>query len=177
MYFVKINQLFTYLELNRRIRQLSYQGSDANSTPSEVGEKGNKLGGQVTENEYFLRLLPVIIGKKITDTEDCVWQRTILLKELVELICAPSISVAQVTLLKYLRTRKELFPSLKLKPKHHDLIHYPALMLKFVPLIRLWTICFESKHSYFKRFVRRVQHFKNVFVKRLPIITNFCKPI
>lgn len=44
----------------------------------------------------------MIIGKKITDIEDRVWQLTILLKELVELICAPSISVAQVTLLNVL---------------------------------------------------------------------------
>lgn len=64
----------------------------------------------------------MIIGKKITDIEDRVWQLTILLKELVELICAPSISVAQVTLLnvlipEYVQTRKKLFPSHKLKPE------------------------------------------------------------
>lgn len=84
MYFVKVKKCITYLELNCRIRQFSYQGSDANSTASEVGEKGIKLGGQATENWSLLRLLPVLIGKKITDTEDWVWQLTILLKELVD---------------------------------------------------------------------------------------------
>lgn len=84
MYFVKVNTFFTHSELNRSIRQFSYQGSHANSTPSEVGEKGIQLGGQATENWSLLRLFPVIIGKKTADTEDWVWQLKILLKELVE---------------------------------------------------------------------------------------------
>lgn len=165
--FVKVKKFFTYSELNRRIRQFTYKGSDSNSTPSEVSEKGTKLGGQATENWCLLRLLPVIIGEKITDTDDPVWQLTIQLKEVVELICAPKISIPQIALLNvqihdYLETRKEMFPAHKLKPKHHFLTHYPALILKFGPLMRLCTMRFESKHSYFKRCVRRTQNFKNV---------------
>lgn len=159
-HFVKVKKFFTYSQLNRRIKQFSYQGSDGSSKPAKVSVKGVKLGGQATENWSLLRLLPIIIGEKITDTEDPVWQLTVQLKELVELICAPTISVPQVALLSvligdYLEGRKELFPSQKLKPKHHYLTHYPALILKFGPLIRLWTMRFESKHSYFKRCVRR----------------------
>lgn len=92
----------------------------------------------------------MIIGKKITDKEDWIWQLTILLKELVELICAPPflwlVTFLNVLIPEYLQTRKYLFPSHKLKPKHHYLIHYPALILKFGQLIRLWTMRFESKH-------------------------------
>ncbi|KAF7641351.1 hypothetical protein LDENG_00283860, partial [Lucifuga dentata] len=144
-YFVKVKKFFTYSQLNRRIRQFSYQGSDATSTPSEVVEKGVKIGGQAAENWSLLRLLPIIIGEKIRDTEDPVWQLTVHLKELVELICAPKIALSQVALLnvligKYLETRKELFPDDKLKPKNHYIVHYPALILKFGPLIRLWTM-------------------------------------
>ncbi|KAB5579319.1 hypothetical protein PHYPO_G00193710 [Pangasianodon hypophthalmus] len=98
-YFVKVKKFFTYSQLNHRVRQFSYQGSDCNSTPSEVSEKGVKLGGQATENWCLLQLLPVIIGEKITDTENQVWQLTVQLKEVVELICAPKISVPQVALL------------------------------------------------------------------------------
>ncbi len=166
-HFVKVKKFFTYSQLNRRIRQFSYQGSDATSTPSDVSEKGVKIGGQATENWSLLRLLPIIIGEKIAETDDPIWQLTVQLKELVELICAPKISHSQVALLnvlivEYLETRKEMFPDHKLKPKHHYMGHYPALILKFGPLIRLWTMRFESKHSYFKRCVRRTQNFKNV---------------
>lgn len=166
-YFVKVKKFFTYSQLNRRIRQFSYHASDAASTPSEVSEKGDKIGGKASENWSLLRLLPIIIGEKITDTDDPIWQLTVQLKELVQLICAPKISHSQVALLnvlivEYLETRKEMFPDHKLKPKHHYIVHYPALILKFGPLIRLWTMRFESKHSYFKRCVRRTQNFKNV---------------
>lgn len=144
-YFVKVKKFFTYSQLNRRIKQFSYHGSDATSTPSEVAEKRDKIGGKATENWSLLRLLPILIGEKITDTDDPIWQLKIQLKELVELICAPKISHSQVALLsvlivEYLETRKEMFPDCKLKPKHHYIVHYPALILKFGPLIRLWTM-------------------------------------
>ncbi|KAI4898988.1 hypothetical protein NFI96_028833 [Prochilodus magdalenae] len=40
--------------------------------------------------------------------------------------------------------------------------HYPGLILKFGPLIRLWTMRFESKLSYFKRCARQLKNFKNL---------------
>lgn len=165
-HFVKVKKWFTYTQLNRRIMQFVYQGSDASSSPCQVSEKGKKIGGQAAENWCLLRLLPVIIGDKI-DPQDPTWQLVISLKELVELVCAPKITTAQVAYLnvlvvEYLETRKEMFPSDKLKPKHHYLTHYPSLILKLGPLVRLWTMRFESKHSYFKRCVRRTQNFKNV---------------
>lgn len=166
-YFVKVKKWMTYEQLNRQIKQFKYQGSDASSVPSEVNERGIKVGGQAAENWCFLRLLPIIIGDRIRETQDQVWQLVIMLKEVVELVCAPKISTSQVSFLQvhiqeYLETRRHLFPSEKLKPKHHYLLHYPSLILKLGPLIRLWTMRFESKHSYFKRCVRRTQNFKNV---------------
>lgn len=55
--------------------------------------------------------------------------------------------------------KKSLFPETPLKLKHYFMHHYPALILKFGPLIRLWTMHFENKHSYFKRCAR---HLKNL---------------
>lgn len=121
---MKVKKFFTYTQLNRRIKQFSYQESDAKSAPSEMSEKGTKLDGQAAENWTLLRLLPIIIGEKITDTEDSVWQLTIQLKELVELVCAPKISLSQIAFLGAMITDYlELFPTQKLKPKHHYLTH------------------------------------------------------
>uniref|UniRef100_A0A8C6LRA2 Uncharacterized protein n=1 Tax=Nothobranchius furzeri TaxID=105023 RepID=A0A8C6LRA2_NOTFU len=52
-----------------------------------------------------------------------------------------------------------MFPDQSLKPKHHYVLHYPSLILKFGPLIRLWTLRFESKHSYFKECARKMHNF------------------
>ena len=101
------------------------------------------------------------------DAADDVWQLTLQLKDIADMICAQKISVPQVAYLdvliqEYLESRKALFPESNLKPKHHYLRHYPALILKFGPLIRLWTMRFESKHSYFKRCARNLKNFKNL---------------
>lgn len=142
------------------------QGSDSRSSPCQVNEKAKTVGGQAAENWCLLRLLPVTIGDKV-DPRDPVWQLMITLKELVELVCAPKITTAQVAYLnivvvEYLETRKAVFPSDHLKPKHHYLLHYASLILKMGPLLQLWTMRFESKHSYLKRCVRRIQNFKNI---------------
>lgn len=166
-YFIKKKKWLTYSLLNRRIKQFKYKGSDALTKPSTVHADANKLTGQAIENWNFLRLLPVLIADKIQNAEDDVWQLTLQLKDIVDMICAQNISVAQVAYLdviiqEYLESRKLLFPDSLLKPKHHYLRHYPALILKFGPLIRLWTMRFESKHGYFKRCARHLKNFKNI---------------
>ena len=63
---------------------------------------------------------------------------------------------------EYIESRQSLFPLEPLKPKHNFLKHYPRLIMEFGPLIQLWSLRFESKHSYFKRCFRSAQNFKNV---------------
>lgn len=91
----------------------------------------------------------------------------IILKELVDLSTAQCISETQIacmrhSIFEYLDHRVTLFPEVKLRPKHHYLTHYPHLMKQFGPLIRFWTMRFESKHSYFKNVIRHTRNFKNV---------------
>ncbi|KAJ8682314.1 hypothetical protein QAD02_018106 [Eretmocerus hayati] len=104
---------------------------------------------------------------KVQNFEDEVWLCTLLMTEIVEIICSPSIHESHVPYLDelichYLEKRKSLFPSTKLRPKHHYLRHYAALIRLFGPLIKVWAMRFESKHRYFKRLVRILLCFKNV---------------
>lgn len=106
-----------------------------------------------------MRLLPVLTCDKVPDPEDDAWQLMLQLKDITDRICAQIMSLSQLAYLdiviqEYLDSRKCLFPEIPLKPKHHFLRHYPALILKFGPL-RLWTMRFESKHSYSR-------HLKNI---------------
>ena len=98
---------------------------------------------------------------------DTVWQLYISLKKIVELVCSPSIHQSQIVYLQsvienYLDLRSTEFPDVNLRPKHHYLPHYPKLILSYGPLIRLWTLRFESKHSYFKKCARTLQNFKHI---------------
>lgn len=52
-----------------------------------------------------------------------------------------------------------VFPGETLTPKHHFLI---ALIEEYGPLVGVWTMCFEAKHSFFKQVVRHTKNLKNV---------------
>lgn len=68
----------------------------------------------------------------------------------------------KVLINEYLQFKKHIFPVHCLRPKHHYFSHYPDLIIHFGPLIRLWTLWFESKHVYFKQCVRKLHNFKNL---------------
>ncbi len=167
-HLVNQEKQFTYTELNRRINQFKYLGNDARDKPVDVTPGTGKLSGHAVQNWCLLRLLPLLIGEKISNpTENEVWQLLLQLRQITELICAPSINVGQIAYLsvlieEYIDTRKMTFPTHPLKPKHHYMCHYPELTDRFGPLIRLWTLRFESKHSYFKQCARNLHNFKNL---------------
>lgn len=120
------------------------------------------------QNWCLLRLLPLLVGDRIKDPcNNEVWQLILQLREIVELVCAPAITAGQVAYLKvitedYIFHRKKHFPGHSLKPKHHYLCHYPELIIHFGPLIRLWTLTFESKHTFSKQCARKLQNFKSI---------------
>lgn len=58
-YFVKVQKFFTHTQLNRRMKQFNYQGSDAKLAPSEISEKGTKVSGQAIEKWTLLRFIPI----------------------------------------------------------------------------------------------------------------------
>jgi hypothetical protein len=166
---VKVQKWFTYVELNARIEQFQFVGADADSKPVAISSSpdSKKLSGQAAQNWCLLRLFPVIIGDRVTDVDNPVWHLLLTLRRVVELVCAPCISDNQIAEMKdvieeYIYYRQALFPEHTLKPKHHYLTHYPWLVQQFGPLIRLWTMRFESKHSYFKECARKLHNFKNL---------------
>lgn len=166
-YFCKIKKWFTYAKLNSILHSFVYKGTDCRNKPNEISEKSDKINGHAAQNWCLLRLLPVLIGYLIKDYDDNVWDLCLQLRSIVEIVCAPKIKQKQIAYLQtlieeYLDLRSSLFPSVSLRPKHHYLSHYPTLIVQFGPLIRLWTLRFESKHSYFKRCARSCNNFKNI---------------
>lgn len=159
---------FTFEELNRRISQFTYLGSEANDKPPEFCPNSEKLGGHAVQNWCLLRVLPLLVGDRIKNPTECsAWNMILLLREIVVHVCSPTITADQVAYLgvlieEYIQSRVELFPGFPLKPKHHYLCHYPELIIQFGPLIRLWTMRFESKHTYFKQCARKLHNFKNL---------------
>ncbi|KAK6177817.1 hypothetical protein SNE40_015846 [Patella caerulea] len=166
-FFIKSLKWFTFDKLNRHIEKFRYVGKDALDKPAPVTVSSERIGGHAVQNWVFVRLFSLIIGVYIQDVDDEVWQLYLKLKLIVELICSPTISYGQIAFLQisideYLENRIKCFPEHRLRPKHHFIQHYPELILKFGPLIRLWTMRFESKHSYFKECARKLKNYKHL---------------
>ena len=76
---------------------------------------GDYAEGHAVQVWYLLHLLPVILCD-VVDVEHEAWRLCLLLREIVELICVPKVSDAQVLflnclVLQYTEARLELFPS------------------------------------------------------------------
>ena len=161
---------FTNDQLNRSIHNFCYKLCDATNKPplqniSHFKSKYPILKGQAAEIWCFVRLLPILIKDFVEDASDKVWTTILLLRKILEMVCATNLHTSDVAYLgfiidEYLELRHSLFPNIKLRPKHHFLRHYPSLTLQFGPLISVWAMRFESKHSYFKQCARLCKNFK-----------------
>lgn len=168
--FIK-KQYFTLIQLNESITQFPYNWIDKTDHPQPIPlnfASRKSIGGNAHENWTLLRLLPFIIGVKIPFSEPA-WQVLMTLKDITELVVSPihteeSISYLDTLISEHRHRLLEVFPEQKIIPKHHFLEHYPAMIKCFGPLVGLWTMRFEAKHSFFKRVVRYTNSFRNVLL-------------
>ena len=126
------------------------------------------VGGNAHENWALLRLLPLIVGERIPEN-DPKWLVLLNLKDIVELVISSDHTDSTLCFLdsKISEHRHRFlaaFPQQTLIPKHHFLEHYPQLIKAFGPLVSLWTMRFEAKHSFFKRVVRHTHSFRNILL-------------
>ncbi|XP_049333152.1 uncharacterized protein LOC125804583 isoform X1 [Astyanax mexicanus] len=166
--FVK-KKYFTLCALNEIISSFNFKWADKANRPHPVALNfGTKktVGGNAHENWSLIRFLPLLIGQSVP-CEEPAWQILTDLKDIVDLVVSPvhtedSIAYLDFKVSEHRIRFQEVFPSCILKPKHHFLEHYPHLIRQFGPLVALWTMRFEAKHSFFKRIVRNIRCFKNV---------------
>lgn len=162
-------KLFTLDDLNQAILSFPYKWSDKTNKPHVVPQSlfGRKtIGGNAHENWSLLRFLPFLIGHFVPEKEPA-WLVLMDLKDIVELVVAPvhndeSISYLESKIIEHRQRYQELFPDARLLPKHHYLEHYPQMIRFFGPLVILWTMRFEAKHSFFKQIVKHTSCFKNI---------------
>ncbi|XP_026114794.1 uncharacterized protein LOC113093153 isoform X1 [Carassius auratus] len=160
---------FTLEFLNDSINTFPFKWKDKANSPHPVPPtyaKRKTVGGNSHENWSLIRFLPLLLGHKVPADEPA-WNLLTDLKDIVDLVVTPVHTDETIAYLNFKisehRVRfKEVFPDSNLLPKHHFLEHYPQLIYQFGPLVLLWTLRFEGKHSFFKRVVRHTTCFKNV---------------
>ena len=161
-HLIEIEGWFTYDELNGRIRK--FKLGDSNKLV-EFPLTGSKLSRTAAEVRNLLKYLPLVIIDKICDS--VVWQNVLLLSHISDFVCAPCVDSSFLPLLQeltnlYLEQRMRLFPKTSLRPKHHYMSHLSFLTNAFGPLVHVWTMNIEIKHTVAKRIVRSGRNFQNV---------------
>ncbi|XP_030248211.1 uncharacterized protein LOC115566456 isoform X2 [Sparus aurata] len=165
------NKYFNLTQLNELITCFSYKGSDKTNRPQEIPQSytsRKSIGGNAHENWALIRLLPLIVGSLIPEG-DSAWQVLLTLKDIVELVVAPVHTPETIAYLDFKISEHRdrflaVFPEETLTPKHHFLEHYPTLIENYGPLVGVWTMRFEAKHSFFKQVVRHTNNFRNVLL-------------
>ncbi|XP_076324162.1 uncharacterized protein LOC143232498 [Tachypleus tridentatus] len=89
---------FDYDYLNKKIQTYKFKGSDANDKPPFT-LSSKTVSGHAVQVWVLLRFFPLLIHGKIDDHNNEVWQLLLLLRQIVELICAPVISEDQVAIM------------------------------------------------------------------------------
>lgn len=157
--------------LNSLIDSFPYKYSDRVNKPKVITkanfEKGS-IGGNGHENWSLLCFLSLLIRKTVPEQEPA-WEILTDLKEIVEIVVSPVFSeetlhYIDVKLSDHRSLLRDSFPDFNFRSKHHFADHYPYLLRCFVPLAELWTMRFESKHSFLKNTIHDVQNFKNVLL-------------
>lgn len=165
-YFIKIKWIRLGL-LNYRLNSIRLSNEGAKFIPHiKMNVQTKKLTGSASQMKRLMLILPLAMYDHIKNHYDPVWEMILLLRKLCCIASAPALNTNQIALLSsvindYIHLRTTCFKE-PLRPKHHFVMHYPELFYIFGPLKHIWTLRFESKHSYFKSIVESLRNFKNI---------------
>ena len=155
---------FTYDQLNLWIKRFKFLNPESLDKPCYQSSKC--ISGHAVQVWTLLRMIPLLVPFGRVQHENKFWNLLLLLREVVNWACKPFYDNSDVVfmddcIVEYFNLRNECFPG-SLKPKHHYVFHIPMLTLLCGPLIKLWTLRFESKHSYFKSCLRSLKNYINI---------------
>lgn len=170
-YYIQQQNKFSLSDLNSKIQNFLLGYSHKKNKPAPIFERdleresSSNLGQSASEMWLLSRILPFILHEYV-DTSSEYWTCFTTLLEIVAICFSQTITYTEIIYLKQLiKDHLSLFKRLyeaPIIPKQHYMVHIPSLSLMFGPLIRSWTMRFESKHTYFKALARNTKNFKNL---------------
>lgn len=117
-----------------------------------VLKKKVKLRMSASEMLCFVRYLGLLIGDKVSE-DNKSWKLYKYLRKIIDIVTSPRIIRSDVKVLeKLIQKHNQLYIDLfdDLKPKFHNLVHYPRILLLNGLLIHFWCMRFESCHLQLK---------------------------
>ncbi|KAK4873246.1 hypothetical protein RN001_015275 [Aquatica leii] len=137
----------------------------------------------------FTLYFPIMIGD-LVPLDDPVWNFLLNFIEIVDMLLCFEFDILNISILeKKIEKHNNDYITLfndTLKPKYHNISHYPKLIRKSGPLRKSWCFKCEAKHRQFKIYSRIITSRKNIcltlakkyelkFAHQLMIGTNFLK--
>ena len=170
-YLLNKEKLMTIDDYNTKLSRIKLSERDAKNRPKNFKKISKNC--KYEENAGSFRVLPRVLTTALSDVlEDSGTQNYFIkLHEVGEIITAPSLTVYEIEntmteiITDYLDLRRDGIETLEMsrpRPKHHFLSHYPRMFLNNGPLIKVWAMRMEQKHTFHKSVLRTAKNFKNV---------------
>lgn len=169
--FIFKYKYFTLESLNNRIQNFDFGFTENGNKPPviQLNRIKNKLNLKISASEMLclVRYFGLIVGDLIVDKSNESWKLYQHLRQIIDIVTSPRILRSDAselaTLIKDLNT---LYIKLygNLKPKFHNLVHYPAILLANGPCINYWCMRFESYHRQLKATAVSTSSSRNLLV-------------
>lgn len=152
---VIVDKIFSIDTLNHRLKYFDYGKGNINKPPLITNDhlKKKKIKMSFAEMKALVLYAGLLFGN-LVPYENKFWYLYIILRQILAIILSKNVSKEKCEALKDLIIKhhslyKNLF-DIPLKPKCHNLVHYPDIMLKIGPLVNISSLRYESKHREFK---------------------------
>lgn len=167
-HYIFVTARFSISTYNKRLADFNFGVDISNKPPplplSFTEEKG-KLRTSGCEMGCLIKNFGLLIGDLVPEG-DPVWALYVALRKVVNLVFSPSFCKNSFELLKlYVHEHHLLYLNLTkraLTPKFHNLTHYPRLISRFGPLVKLATDKSERKHRHSKAVSRSVSSRRDI---------------
>jgi len=169
-----VDKCLTLDDVNRNLSvfwgQISVENTHKPTEITKIQEPGHALVPSMKAVQYLalLKYLPLAVGKHVP-AKSKHWKFLLHLCHLADLLLAPRFTEEMVVYLKnvifdHLSFFRDLYSdsAIKLRPKHHLLVHLPTIILKSGPLTGMSCMPYELKNSFFKRCAHVVCNFTNI---------------
>lgn len=157
-YFISSMKYFDIDTLNLRKQNFDYGPKEIENTSPKIEDhhlKNKKLKMSVREMMTLIVNLPIMI-RDLIPSDDIVWKFLLNLVEMIDILLCFEIDESNINILENkIKKHNSDYVSLfndTLKPKFHNLIHYPLVIRQSGPLRKIWCFKFKQKHKQFKMY-------------------------
>ena len=152
--------------LNKRIARFPWKGETNKPSFLKLFKGKIKVKQTACQAWTLLRYLPILLGDLVP--ENCAeWMVLTDLCGIVESIFAWKFTRGDLEFIadkitEWLCRLKQCYPTFRLKPKFHFMVHYATQIKKHGPLRHCWTLRYESKYAFLKGLIKENKNFVNI---------------